>query len=146
MAPRHAEIIVSELGLTSEKTNLGICVKNLARRTQQPRETDMQRLKRLARYLWGKQRVVQRFEKSVGRAGQRVKIVVQSVCCFCQFFKTSWNSFQLVFPQCFETCVFETFLHIFDLLQQKTFLKRFETLSNFFRLFSHSFCLVSDKL
>ena len=63
---RHAEIIVSELGLTSEKTNLGICVKNLARRTQQPRGTDMQRLERLGRYLWRKQRVVQRFDETSG--------------------------------------------------------------------------------
>ena len=64
---------------TVDRADLGSCVKHLARRMQQPREVDMQRLKRLDRYLKkGKPHVVQRFETRSSRDGQGVKTTVDS--------------------------------------------------------------------
>ena len=55
--------------LAMDRVDLGICVKKQARRMQQPREVDMQRLKRLVRYWMGQRRVVQRFETLLTRDG-----------------------------------------------------------------------------
>ena len=47
--------------LAADRADVADCVKNLARKMQEPRVFDMARLKRLARYLRGKPRVVQRY-------------------------------------------------------------------------------------
>ena len=60
--------------LGKDRANLGNYVKNLARRMQQPREADLQRLKWLGRYVKGKPRVVQRF----GTPSRCVKTMVDS--------------------------------------------------------------------
>ena len=46
-----------------DRADLGHCVKNLAKKMQTPRECDMQRLKRLGRYLKGYPRVIQLFDR-----------------------------------------------------------------------------------
>ena len=47
--------------LAADRADLGHCVKNLAKKMQTPRECDMQRLKRLGRYLVGRPRLVFRY-------------------------------------------------------------------------------------
>ncbi|CAK0892634.1 unnamed protein product [Prorocentrum cordatum] len=121
--PRHAEMIVAEMGLAGEKTkaldapglkkeeaeheeretsplltgdavkqyrsvtmraaylspdraDIGDAVKNLAKYMQSPRQVDAVRLKRLARYLKGRPRVVQKFTRDRNTANDDVVKVV----------------------------------------------------------------------
>ncbi|CAK0886283.1 unnamed protein product [Prorocentrum cordatum] len=117
--PRHAEMIVAEMGLAGERTkvldtpglkkeeaeheeretsplltgdavkqyrsvtmraaylspdraDIGDAVKNLAKYMQSPRQVDAVRLKRLARYLKGRPRVVQKFTRDRSTANDEV--------------------------------------------------------------------------
>ena len=49
--------------MSTDRADLGHCVKNLAKKMQTPRECDMKRLMRLGRYIKGHPRVIQLFER-----------------------------------------------------------------------------------
>ena len=54
-------LVARGLYLTQDRTDIGYTIKELSRRMSSPREGDMGRLKRLGRYLVGKERVVVRY-------------------------------------------------------------------------------------
>eukprot|EP00959_Pyramimonas_sp_CCMP1952_P241949 5057334-Pyramimonas_sp.AAC.1 len=50
--------------LAPDRADIGDAVKNLAKHMQSPKQVDMARLKRLARYQKGRPRVVQVFRRN----------------------------------------------------------------------------------
>eukprot|EP00959_Pyramimonas_sp_CCMP1952_P153054 3201655-Pyramimonas_sp.AAC.1 len=62
--------------LSPDRADIGDAVKNLAKYMQSPRQVDAARLKRLARYLKGRPRVVQKFTRDRNTANDDVVKVV----------------------------------------------------------------------
>ena len=52
--------------LAQDRTDIGFAVKELSRRMSKPSQQDMTDLKRLGRYLIGKERLILKFQRTTG--------------------------------------------------------------------------------
>ena len=69
-ATRYKALTARGIYLAQDRTDLGFGVKELSRNMAKPCEEDMGRLKQFARYLIGKERVVQEF-LGINRIGMK---------------------------------------------------------------------------